>query len=140
MFNYTREVGYTGWGGRCTCPDGSVYWVGDMHNKCGSLACIGGDPGICNKYKGMWSHRKVICGQKITTTTSPTTQTKSNVTSQTKDTNTAFTPKKAIINFTCQTKDYTKPTFTPETLKFTSSPDSRSSSPNTSNPVITVIQ
>merc|ERR1712032_304507 len=29
------------WGGSCTCPDGQVYQVGDLHNECGSIACSG---------------------------------------------------------------------------------------------------
>ena len=31
-------------GGSCTCPDGSVYQVGDNGDGCGSLACVGGAP------------------------------------------------------------------------------------------------
>ena len=36
------------WGGTCTCPDGSEYQVGDNNDGCGSLACIGGNPGPCS--------------------------------------------------------------------------------------------
>ena len=36
------------WGGTCTCPDGSEYQVGDNNDGCGSLACIGGNPGSCS--------------------------------------------------------------------------------------------
>jgi len=49
------------WGGSCTCPGGSVYYVGDNIDSCGSLACIGGTPGPCNKYAGKWSRNKVYC-------------------------------------------------------------------------------
>jgi len=51
-----------GWGGKCTCPDGSVYWVADNHDFCGSLACFGGGKsGKCNRFDGKWSQRKVVC-------------------------------------------------------------------------------
>jgi len=56
-----NAAGVGGWGGSCTCPDGSVYQVGDNHNSCGSLACIGGVSGTCNRQDGAWSRRKVIC-------------------------------------------------------------------------------
>merc|ERR1711976_686817 len=39
-------VGYPlvgGWGGRCRCPSGQVYEVGDNNDGCASLACIGGE-------------------------------------------------------------------------------------------------
>merc|ERR1711933_11485 len=49
------------WGGSCTCPDGSVYQVGDNVDHCGSLACVGGKSGTCNKKHGPWSRRKVTC-------------------------------------------------------------------------------
>jgi len=54
--------GVGGWGGSCTCPDGSVYQVADHIDACASLACIGGTPGTCNRHDGPWSGRKVICG------------------------------------------------------------------------------
>lgn len=54
-----------GWGGSCTCPDGSVYQVGDNVDGCGSLACIGGVSGTCNRRHGAWSRRKVTCGQPV---------------------------------------------------------------------------
>jgi len=50
-----------GHGGSCTCPDGSVYQVGDNYNGCGSLACVGGVSGTCNRFNGAWSYRKVTC-------------------------------------------------------------------------------
>jgi len=53
--------GVGGFGGSCTCPDGNVYEVGDNKNHCGSLACVGGTSGTCNRYHGSWSNRKVIC-------------------------------------------------------------------------------
>jgi len=51
-----------GWGGYCTCPDGSRYAVGDNEDSCGSLACVGGKPGSCSKTAGEWSNNKVTCG------------------------------------------------------------------------------
>ena len=48
-------------GGSCTCPDGSKYYVGDNSDDCGSLACYGGTPGLCNKQSGVWSGRRVDC-------------------------------------------------------------------------------
>jgi len=54
--------GVGGWGGSCTCPDGSVYQVGDNFDSCGSLACVGGVSGTCNRRHGEWSRRKVTCG------------------------------------------------------------------------------
>jgi len=56
---HAQRVGV--WGGTCTCPDGSAYLVGDEMNKCGSLACINGVSGPCNRYKSEWAGRKVIC-------------------------------------------------------------------------------
>jgi len=56
-----RAPGVGHWGGSCTCPDGSVFQVGDNHNSCGSLACIGGVSGTCNRFTGPWSQRKVYC-------------------------------------------------------------------------------
>jgi hypothetical protein len=54
-----------GHGGSCTCPDGSVYWVGDNHNGCATLACVGGTPGKCNNWvDSKWANRKVICSPK----------------------------------------------------------------------------
>merc|ERR1719499_1451179 len=58
-----RRVGT--WGGSCTCPDGSVYQVGDNHDACGSLACIGGVSGSCNRRSGIWSRRKVTCATDV---------------------------------------------------------------------------
>jgi len=31
-----------GWGGKCQCPSGSIYEVGDQNDGCASLACVGG--------------------------------------------------------------------------------------------------
>ena len=53
--------GVGGWGGSCTCPDGSVYMVGDHIDYCQSLACYGGTAGVCNKHDGVWSRRKATC-------------------------------------------------------------------------------
>merc|ERR1719199_2431233 len=60
---YIRNApGVGGWGGECTCPDGQVYQVGDENNACGSIACVGGVPGKCNRFRNnKWSNSKVIC-------------------------------------------------------------------------------
>jgi len=57
-----NAAGVDGWGGDCTCDDGSVYQVGDNGDYCGSLACVGGSSGTCNSFEGAWSRRKVTCG------------------------------------------------------------------------------
>ena len=54
------------YGGSCTCPDGSVYQVGDNLDDCGSLACVGGVSGTCNRANGEWSgRRKVVCDTNV---------------------------------------------------------------------------
>ena len=53
--------GVGGWGGSCTCPDGTVYQVGDNGDYCKSIACIGGISGVCNQSDGEWAGRKVTC-------------------------------------------------------------------------------
>ena len=53
------EVG--GWGGTCTCPDGSVYLVGDNYDACKSLACIDGTPGTCSQNNLGGEGYRVIC-------------------------------------------------------------------------------
>jgi len=66
--NYLHNVveenaeGVGGWGGSCTCPDGSVYQVGDNYDHCGTLACIGGVSGECHRIHGDWSYQRVTCG------------------------------------------------------------------------------
>jgi len=60
-----KARGVGGWGGSCTCPDGSVYQVGDNYDYCDSLACNGGISGACNKVHGEWSYRKVTCGAPL---------------------------------------------------------------------------
>jgi len=61
-----------GWGGSCECPDGNVYQVGDNHDSCGSLACVGGTSGTCNRWHGSWARRKVECAGQATTATTYT--------------------------------------------------------------------
>merc|ERR1712086_791765 len=54
--------GVGGWGGSCTCPDGSTYWVGDKNDECRSMACYGGTRGTCNRYdSNKWKGRDVTC-------------------------------------------------------------------------------
>eukprot|EP00296_Roombia_truncata_P000862 JP436568.1.p1 GENE.JP436568.1~~JP436568.1.p1 ORF type:complete len:203 (-),score=64.55 JP436568.1:166-774(-) len=51
-------------GGKCTCPDGQVYEVGDNNDHCGSLACEGGVSGPCVKYQvSPGAGYKVTCAQ-----------------------------------------------------------------------------
>jgi hypothetical protein len=44
---YERQAGVGSWGGKCTCPNGQTYDVGDNNDSCGSLACVGGVSGEC---------------------------------------------------------------------------------------------
>mmetsp|Transcript_27120 Transcript_27120/g.62216 ORF Transcript_27120/g.62216 Transcript_27120/m.62216 type:complete len:607 (+) Transcript_27120:74-1894(+) len=54
------------WGGKCRCPDGEEYLVGDEGNYCGSLACAGGQAGVCERQVvGGWARRKVECGGHV---------------------------------------------------------------------------
>ena len=49
------------WGATCTCPDGSMYEVGDNNDNCESMGCVGGVVGMCTKREGIWSHESVVC-------------------------------------------------------------------------------
>ena len=42
-------MGGGGYGGVCTCGDGSTYHVGDNNDGCASLACAGGKAGKCER-------------------------------------------------------------------------------------------
>lgn len=59
--------GVGGWGGECVCPEEAtghtthVHYVGDNHDSCGSMNCIGGESRTCNRYRGIWSGKRVIC-------------------------------------------------------------------------------
>lgn len=57
--------GVGGWGGDCTCPDGSVYRVGDNDDRCGSLACYGGVSGTCHRRHYGTNNRKVTCAPAV---------------------------------------------------------------------------
>ena len=35
------------WGGTCTCPDGEIFFVGDLLDACKNIACVGGVSGEC---------------------------------------------------------------------------------------------
>lgn len=59
LFKDERNAG--DWGGTCTCPDGSEYFVGDSMNHCGSLACVGGWQGVCHRAYGPWSGMRAVC-------------------------------------------------------------------------------
>lgn len=53
-----------GWGGTCTCPDGSVYIVGDEGTNCEYLACEHGTPSQCErKWAPGRDMMKVTCAQ-----------------------------------------------------------------------------
>ena len=60
------------WGGTCRCPDGEEYLVGDELNECGSMACEGGVPGICNHYVSLWQGVRVKCDTTIPNPSAPT--------------------------------------------------------------------
>jgi purine nucleosidase len=57
----TQQARAGSWGGKCMCPDGQIYEVGDRNNFCRSLSCFGGTAGNCNHREGPWSHRNVTC-------------------------------------------------------------------------------
>jgi len=61
-----EEFGY--FGGYCTCPDGTVYGVGDGGTNCASIECEGGTAGTCTKESGLWSYRKVTCADSSSST------------------------------------------------------------------------
>ena len=63
---YVRDPASVGsWGGTCTCPDGSVYDVGDKYDACGSLACDGGVSGTCSSHDPgyLGEYMRVVCDQ-----------------------------------------------------------------------------
>eukprot|EP00929_Paragymnodinium_shiwhaense_P084794 TRINITY_DN4537_c0_g1_i1.p1 TRINITY_DN4537_c0_g1~~TRINITY_DN4537_c0_g1_i1.p1 ORF type:complete len:435 (-),score=29.38 TRINITY_DN4537_c0_g1_i1:325-1629(-) len=45
--NLYRRRSSTWSGGKCTCPDGSVYLVSDNNDACSSVRCYGGEAGHC---------------------------------------------------------------------------------------------
>jgi hypothetical protein len=55
------EVG--GWSGTCKCPNGKEYKVGDYHNACASIACIGGVSSGCNRNDRSGLNRRVTCAR-----------------------------------------------------------------------------
>ena len=61
VIDFSMGVRIGVWGGKCTCPDGRVYQVGDEGNICGSVSCEGGTQGTCNEGEGEWAFRKVVC-------------------------------------------------------------------------------
>ena len=68
-----QDVG--GWSGTCTCPNGQQYKVGDNHNGCRSLACIGGVSSGCSKHDRSGLRKRVTC----VNTTNPTNLIEENV-------------------------------------------------------------
>lgn len=65
-YRWDSNVG--GWGGICICPNGRYYEVGDNHDDCGSLACVGGIASAC--IEGGISEARA--GWKVTCASSPT--------------------------------------------------------------------
>jgi hypothetical protein len=55
-----------GSGGKCTCPDGTVFNSGVKKGKnCGggaSFGCENGKASDCKEENGVWSGQKVVCG------------------------------------------------------------------------------
>lgn len=66
-FESDDKVTYAGeYGGYCKCGDNRSYPAGDNNDDCKSLACINGVPdGRCIRSKGVWSGKKVLCGNVI---------------------------------------------------------------------------
>ena len=60
----TNVPGVGGWGGKCTCPDGQVYQVGDNNDSCGSIACVGGSSGKCGSDNPGGHGVKVTCAPR----------------------------------------------------------------------------
>lgn len=64
-YEYVGAPKVGGWGGRCRCPSGHVYDVGDNYDSCASLACVGGEivepcgEGVLSVSRGGW---RVKCG------------------------------------------------------------------------------
>ena len=57
------NLGGSGWGGTCTCPDGTTYQVGvAAADDCNALECADGISGTCNEFAGPWSNTKALCG------------------------------------------------------------------------------
>ena len=50
-------------GGTCTCPNGQTYLAGDAYNDCKTLLCTNGSYSGCQKVRGPWSHKEVICSK-----------------------------------------------------------------------------
>jgi len=59
--SFYQDVTARGWGGDCTCPDGSVYGVAAI-GECDALACSDGTSGTCSKSAGPWSEKQAHCG------------------------------------------------------------------------------
>ena len=55
-----------GWGGKCTCPDGTVFDSGvRKYRNCAagaSYGCQNGTASDCKEEIGVWSGTKVVCG------------------------------------------------------------------------------
>jgi len=62
VVNQEQHVG--AWGGKCTCPDGMVYYVGDISGSgCTEFACVNGvADDVCYGFTdNAWSHKEVVC-------------------------------------------------------------------------------
>ena len=56
-----------GWGGRCRCPDGKIYYVGDQSDSCVRPKCNGGKwHGHCNRHHNpAWAGKGVSCADVV---------------------------------------------------------------------------
>merc|ERR1711879_183620 len=60
----SQEQHVGAWGGKCTCPDGMVYYVGDISGSgCTEFACVNGiADDVCYGFTdNAWSHKEVVC-------------------------------------------------------------------------------
>ena len=71
-----RETGVAGgWGGSCSCPDGTVWQVGEnggcLQDSCANgecLACIGGIPSTCSSTRSVTCVDDATCGAGVRVT------------------------------------------------------------------------
>lgn len=66
---FKKQHGTGRQGGKCTCPSGKTYFVGDNGDSCGSLDCVGGASGTCSEDGIPWSAEgmAVKCGRAFIT-------------------------------------------------------------------------
>ena len=60
------------WGGTCTCPDGEIFFVGDLLDACKTIACVGGVSGECGpKIPALARGMGVVCEGATPAPTTP---------------------------------------------------------------------